>query len=173
MNVVVYCHGYGSSPDSAKVSYLRETFDRVIAVSLDIDPDVAMASLEEAYLDYCLEDPHSEDSVVVVGTSLGAWHAARFALKYDKRAILINPSYDPSFSLAKYGVSEEMLEKYSPLIAPERSEFYFAEEDEVIPNENYRIMFKALGFPVTVVPNASHRFDGEHFAKTMEEVICR
>lgn len=170
MKVVVYCHGYGSSPDSAKVSYLRETFDRVIAVSLDIDPDVAMASLEEAYLDYCLEDPHSEDSVVVVGTSLGAWHAARFAVKYDKRAILINPSFNPGVSLAKYGVSEEMLEKYSPMPIPVYSEFYFSEEDDVIPNEEIRLTFETMGYPVTVVPGASHRFDGEHFKKAIESV---
>lgn len=170
MKVVVYCHGYGSSPDSAKVSYLRETFDRVIAVSLDIDPDVAMASLEEAYLDYCLEDPHSEDSVTVVGTSLGAWHAARFAAKYDKKAILINPAFDPNVSLAKYGVAEEMLEKYSPMDIPENSEFYFAEEDEVISNEQYLPLLRQLGYSVTVVPGASHRFDGEHFEKAMEAV---
>ena len=170
MKVVVYCHGYGSSPDSAKVSYLRETFDRVIAVSLDIDPDVAFASLEEAYLDYCLEDPHSEDSVTVVGTSLGAWHAARFAAKYDKKAILINPSFDPNISLAKYGVSEDILEKYSAMDLPELAEFYFAENDEVLSYEQYLPLLRRLEYSVTVVPNASHRFDGEHFAKAMETV---
>ena len=54
---------------------------------------------------------NSEDKIIV-GQSLGGFWAEYFAEKYNFRVVLINPSLEPSESLAKYNLTKNELESY-------------------------------------------------------------
>ena len=57
---------------------------------------------------------NSEDKIIV-GQSLGGFWAEYFAEKYNFRVVLINPSLEPSESLAKYNLTKNELESYRKL----------------------------------------------------------
>lgn len=163
--VIVYFHGYGSSPNSDKVKRLRQEKDwEVYAFPINIDPTIAFSQLT-LYIDMVLaEEPIEEDfEMVFVGTSLGAWWASRISRLYKCNAVLINPCVDPAMSLAKYDVPDEIRSKYYLLSPYFAHKYFFAENDEVIPNETFRHYLFEAGYDITVTPNATHRFDGEAF----------
>jgi hypothetical protein len=165
--LVFYFHGFGSSPDSTKVSRLKESLpdSEIYAFPINIDPRVALPELCERIESILLDDPHSEDSVLFVGTSLGAWYAGYLANLYGLPSILINPSCTPSVSLERYDIPVSIRDAYSDLEIPENAEVYLAERDEVLNNEE----LKAAGSPI-IVPGADHRFDGEPFSLVIERI---
>ena len=166
--VVFYFHGYGSSPETSKVARLRESLpdSEIHAFPINIDPRVAIPELCERIESVLLEDPHREDSVLFVGTSLGGWYAGHLANLYGLPSILINPSCTPSVSLERYDVPVSVREAYSDLVIPDNAEVFLAEHDEVI--DHSKIM--TAGSPITIVPEADHRFDGEPFSLVIERI---
>jgi hypothetical protein len=165
--LVFYFHGFGSSPESTKVSRLKESLpdSEIYAFPINIDPRVALPELCERIESVLLDEPHSEDSVLFVGTSLGAWYAGYLANLYGLPSILINPSCTPSVSLERYDIPVSIRGAYSDLEIPENAEVYLAERDEVLNNEE----LKAAGSPI-IVPGADHRFDGEPFSLVIERI---
>ena len=163
--VIVYFHGYGSSPNSDKVTRLRQEKNwETYAFPINIDPVVAFEQLS-GNIDMILADnPHDEDILLVfVGTSLGAWWASKMAKVYTCHAVLINPSIDPETSLLKYDVEPVICQKYHMLAPYHGNKYFFAENDEVIPNEEFRNYLIDAEYNVTVTPNTDHRFGGEAF----------
>lgn len=166
--LVFYFHGYGSSPDSTKVSRLREALSdcEVHSFPINIDPRVAIPELYEHIESVLLDEPHSEDSVLFVGTSLGAWYAGHLANLYGLPSILINPSCTPSVSLERYDIPVSIRGAYPDLVIPENAEVFLAERDEVLDHSE---VMKFTG-RITVVEEANHRFDGEAFSMVIERI---
>lgn len=166
--LVFYFHGYGSSPETPKVSRLREALSdcEVHSFLINIDPRVAIPELCERIESVLLDEPHSEDSVLFVGTSLGAWYAGHLANLYGLPSILINPTVTPSVSLEKYDVPVSIRGAYPDLIIPENAEVFLAERDEVLDHSE---VMKFTG-RITVVEEANHRFDGEAFSMVIERI---
>ena len=166
--LVFYFHGYGSSPESSKVSRLRESLpdSEIHAFPIDIDPRVAIPELCERIESVLLDSPHSEDSVLFVGTSLGGWYAGHLANLYGLPCILINPSCTPSVSLERYDVPASVRGAYSDLVMPEKGELFLAERDEILDHSK----IKSSGSPMTIVPGADHRFEGEPFSLVIERI---
>ena len=102
---IVYFHGYGSSPNSDKVAALRAGLKdraKVYAYPADIDPEIAKAELTRE-IDSMLaghRNAATQDSVIFIGTSLGGWWASELGESYGIPAIVINPSCNPTSSLA-------------------------------------------------------------------------
>lgn len=168
---IVYFHGYNSSPTSAKVMTLREALGvPVYAFPADIDPEVAIPLIEHNIDMMLLDNMHSDDTFLFVGTSLGGWMASKMAEKYNIPAIIINPSVTPSQTLQKYGVPEEICAKYDPLIVSPNNTYFFAEHDEVIDNTILRQLWAARGIEVYVDPEATHRFDGPPFQRVIDRI---
>lgn len=159
--VIVYCHGYGSSPESDKLLQLKDAGFDAYCFQADIDPDIAHKSICDKIDSMLLDYLHQDIKLIFVGTSLGGWMASNLADCYSADAIIINPSHDPKESLAKYGVSEEIRNKYTPLVANRHYVYFFGENDEVIDHSLFTetLVGKCRWFSYK---GADHRFKG-HF----------
>lgn len=166
---IVYFHGYGSTPNTDKVNILRQMLNaKVFAFPIDIDRDVAEQQLTYDIDMSLMNDIHADDQVLFVGTSLGGWWASEMAALYKVPAIVINPSCDPSLGLKKYGVSEDLCAKYTPIKLAKINTYFIAEHDEVIDNTVLIEKLLIDGYNVFVDPDGDHRFNGLPFVRVVE-----
>jgi predicted esterase YcpF (UPF0227 family) len=89
--VILYLHGFCSSPTSWKARLLAEEMarrglaDRFLCPQLSPVPDAAVAAVSQL-IEACTEP------VTLVGSSLGGHYANHLAEKYGLPAVLINPA---------------------------------------------------------------------------------
>lgn len=115
--LILYIHGFNSSPASAKaqdfIDYCNRHTDYAVAVpALSHDPEQALAQLET------LIREAGERIHVLVGSSLGGYYATWLAEKYGCRAVLVNPAVSPAKTLG-----EEFLGPQKNLYTGEEYEF--------------------------------------------------
>ena len=97
--MIVYIHGFNSSPASAKARLLRERLTalgrtREFAVPALPHSPAAAASLLDAQIS-------SYREACLVGSSLGGYYATWLAERHRLRAVLVNPAVRPSALLAQ------------------------------------------------------------------------
>ena len=165
--LIVYCHGYGSGANSSKLKVLQSAGFNAHCFEADIDPVDAVFHLTNKIDNLLIDHLNQDIELVFVGTSLGGWMASKLAKMYGAKAVIINPSVDPSTSLLKYGVSKEICEKYSVFAPHEEHKYFFAKYDEVIDNQIFSKNLTDAGFNVTIVPDADHRFE-KHFGLVID-----
>lgn len=169
--LIFYFHGYNSSPATDKVARLKSVFPDTYAFDINIDPDISLSHLENN-IDLTLMDHEylnlHDLEIVFIGTSLGAWYASKLADKYNVRSILINPCYDPTNSLKKFGVSEHIRNKYVPIDWIKDAVYYIAKNDEVIDFNPVKDNLNNLN--TFWIDNANHRFNGPEFEKMMNDI---
>lgn len=108
--MIVYLHGFRSSPYSMKARLLAQAMaqvgraDEFVCPQLPASPKQAIAlaaQLVEAQI-----AQFGVESVSLIGSSLGGYYATYLAEKLGCRAMLINPAVKPPRDLEKYvGVS--------------------------------------------------------------------
>ena len=166
--VIVYFHGYNSGPESEKVFKLMKAFpdDAIYSFPINIDPEIAQKDLENNIDDLLIDHLNEDIKLIFVGTSLGGWWVSRLAKLYNCPGIIINPCYSPQKSLEKYGVSEDILKKYSSMKFYSDKDYYFiALHDEIIdPIVDYS--WKNL--KVYENESVKHRFNGPEFNDVIE-----
>jgi len=169
--VVVYFHGYNSSPHTDKVARLsKESSFFTYAFPIHIDPRVACEELTDK-IDNLLVEMYNQDiKLIFVGTSLGGWWASKLASEYDCEAVVINPSANPKESLAKYGVPEHILEQYEEIVIPKKATYFFASNDEVIDHTDFIEKVNQEKTSVYIFQEGNHRFNGKHFEKVIEHL---
>lgn len=90
--MIVYLHGFNSSPASGKARQLGEHMARLgrqadyYCPALANSPCAAIAQVESE-----LARRHPE-SVTLIGSSLGGFYATHLAEKHDWKAVLVNPA---------------------------------------------------------------------------------
>jgi len=100
--VIVYLHGFNSSPQSYKAqcfeAWLRQRGQQAqfACPALPHFPAKAIAAAETAMAG------HSGGALCFVGSSLGGFYATYLAEKHNARAVLINPAIDPHIGLRAY-----------------------------------------------------------------------
>jgi predicted esterase YcpF (UPF0227 family) len=170
VRTIVYFHGFGSSPTSDKVDRIKAYFpnDMVLAFSANVDPVVAKKEVGDAIYSALVDEPNIPEELVFVGTSLGAWLANELADEFNARAVLINPSYDPSKTLGRYNVSPELTRKYHKMGLTNMSKKVFVVDrrDEVIDHTE---LLDAIDNCAVFYDGAGHRFNGKEF----DEVLLR
>lgn len=165
--VIVYFHGYNSTPTSDKVIRLKQSFsnDYVYSFAIDIDPRIAIIDLQNS-IDNILVDHLNEDiKLIFVGTSLGGWWASKLAKIYGCVGIIINACYDPQISLRKYGVSDDILQQYHPMEFCNSNYYFVALHDEVI-DPKIDLSLKHINVYDDVA--VKHRFNGPEFDDVLE-----
>jgi len=156
--IVVYFHGYGSSANTDKVQQLRDAEIETYSWDIDVNPDVSIEVLMKKIDDMLMDEMHEPARIFFVGTSLGAWYASLLGNLYGIKTILINPSYNPKESLAKYGVDRSILENYMIGIDFHPTQKVFiGTADEVIDFSD--VDFN--GADVTYIEGGDHRFNKE------------
>ena len=154
--MIVYLHGFNSSPQSAKAQYLKLYLDEqgkgdeFSCPQLPPLPDLAVKRVEAE-----LKRLRGK-TITLVGSSLGGSYATWLAEKKDLRAVLINPAVDPHVGLraflgpqqayhggASYELTEEHLRQWEKLllteVRPERYLLLVETGDEVL---DYRVAVK-------------------------------
>jgi uncharacterized protein len=100
--MILYLHGFNSSPQSAKAQYLKrylEERDRggeFVCPRLPHQPNLAVAAAEAEIA----RAPTA--NVTLIGSSLGGFYATWLAEKHALRAVLINPAIEPHVGLRAY-----------------------------------------------------------------------
>lgn len=141
---IFYIHGFGSSVDSPTLKLLQETFPQAIGLTYDYtDPFGSLIKLSREVNQYSIGE-----HVVTVGSSLGGWYAEQLTDRVVADFILYNPATNPSLSLAKYSVDQEVLYKYKQYqlyrqYLPSASRtVILSEDDEVIDHNCARIKYE-------------------------------
>lgn len=97
--MLIYIHGFNSSPESYKASLLRSFADKinmpdVLEVpALSYDPAIAMDQLVSIVHKY--QQKQGMRPLCFIGSSLGGYYATWLAEKFDSRVVLINPAVRP------------------------------------------------------------------------------
>lgn len=184
--MILYLHGFLSSPGSVKARQVRAALARVgreadfLCPPLPISPraaaEVALASAQ-------LEEP---GQLSVIGSSLGGYYATWLAERLGCRAVLLNPAVRPYEDLAGHigwqplaagGGAVEVRPEYldelraletARLTDPGRYFLVAASGDEVI---DYRKMLaKYADCPKRIVANSDHALSD--FAEYLPEVLA-
>ena len=100
--MLLYIHGFNSSPDSFKANVLKGAMTRLgrvgefLCPALPHRPAQAMALLESSV------PKHNLDQLTIVGSSLGGFYATYLTQKYGMRCVLLNPAIYPHDGLRAY-----------------------------------------------------------------------
>jgi predicted esterase YcpF (UPF0227 family) len=93
--MLIYVHGFNSSPLSFKATLLRKRMTELGRVHEFVCPELphhpadAIALLSQLVTDHAAERP------VLIGSSLGGYYSTWLAERYDAPAVLINPAVRP------------------------------------------------------------------------------
>jgi predicted esterase YcpF (UPF0227 family) len=172
--MLIYIHGFNSSPASVKSNQLRERLQAMGRESLFSSPalpDLPSSAIALLQSEIAL---YPVDKVTLVGSSLGGYYATWLAEKYGVRAVLVNPGVTPHVGLraylgpqqnlytgAKYTLTQQHLDELAALeiAKPTRLERYYlmvTTGDEVI---DYRAAVdKYAGAKQLVVQGSDHGF---------------
>jgi uncharacterized protein len=180
--VILYLHGFRSSPQSFKARVMRARLAELGRLSewqcpvLPVSPAEAIALAESA----------ATENVTVVGSSLGGFYATYLAEKHDWRAVLLNPAVVPQNDLSHYlgeqplwhgGGSITVLPRHleelralsvDAITRPERYFLIAATGDEVL---DYRTMLAHYpGVRTTLIQGGDHAISD--FPKYLDDVLA-
>jgi hypothetical protein len=171
--MIVYLHGFNSSPQSAKAQYLKRYLEErgrgheFACPRLPHRPSLAVAAAEAEIARL------PQGAITLVGSSLGGFYATWLAEKHALRAVLINPAIDPHVGLRaylgpqqvfhggeSYELTEQHLREWEALfvteVHPERYLLLVETGDEIL---DYRsAVRKYLGARQIVVQGGDHSF---------------
>src|SRR5882672_9560004 len=100
--MILYLHGFNSSPESAKAQHLKRYLEErgrgaeFLCPRLPHRPSLAVATVETEMARF------PQRKITLVGSSLGGFYATWLAEKHGLRAVLINPAIDPHVGLRAY-----------------------------------------------------------------------
>jgi predicted esterase YcpF (UPF0227 family) len=163
--VIVYLHGFNSSPQSHKAQLLgRQLAERGLSYTCPARPPSARAAMRRV-------EPLLDSRTCLVGSSLGGFYATHLAEKHGLRAVLINPAIEPHVGLRAYlgtqknlytGEAYELTEAhlaecrdlYPPRLTPRRYLLLVETGDEVL--DYRRALERYAGAEHVVVPGGDH-----------------
>jgi predicted esterase YcpF (UPF0227 family) len=183
--MLIYLHGFNSSPGSHKAQLLkcymeeRDLGDQCCCPALPHLPKRAIAVVEAEIA------KHPREAITLVGSSLGGFYSTYLAERHDLHAVLINPAVYPHEDLRAYlGVqrnlhthqlyelTEEHLRQwkklYLPTVRPQRYLLLEETGDEVL---DYReAVQKYLGARQLVIDGGDHSLKSfpEHLPLILE-----
>jgi predicted esterase YcpF (UPF0227 family) len=183
-SVIVYLHGFRSSPQSRKAQMLREHLRERNLEGHYQCPALPASPRKAVQLALDLVQTALLEQLALVGSSLGGYYATWIAERLGCRAVLLNPAIDPArdlqahigrqpvfFSDAEIDFRPEYVgelrELDVPVTAPARYFLIAATGDTVI---DYRKMVaKYRGARHCVIEGGNHELSD--FAQYVDEVI--
>jgi len=188
--MLIYIHGFNSSPDSFKASLLRSYANKINMPdvlnipALSFDPVVAINQLISIVNQY--QNHNQMRPLCFIGSSLGGYYATWLAEKYDSRVVLINPAVKPyelfeeflGFNRNIYTGEEYMLSmdhvnqlkqyEVEQITKPDRYLLMLQTGDEVL---DYKMALeKYAAVPSIVEEGGGHEFSG--FDRHLETVLA-
>jgi predicted esterase YcpF (UPF0227 family) len=182
--VIVYLHGFRSSPQSRKAQMLREHLRQRNLEDQYLCPALPASPRKAAQLALDLAQTALLEQLALVGSSLGGYYATWIAERLGCRAVLLNPAIDPARDLQAHIGRQpvffsdteidfrpeyvgELRELDVPVTTPARYFLIAATGDTVI---DYRTMVaKYHGARHCVIEGGNHELSD--FAQYVDEVI--
>jgi len=184
--VIVYLHGFRSSPASRKATQLRQALIARGRAGEYVCPQLPVAPSQAIELAAGLVRDRRPDQIALIGSSLGGYYATWLAELIGCRAVLLNPAIRPQDDLKRHlGVqpvyfSQEQIDFRPEYLAeldaidtprttrPERYFLIAATGDALI---DYRDMTrKYAGARQRVIQGSDHELSD--FAEYIEEVVA-
>ncbi len=181
--MIVYLHGFNSSPQSHKAQLLRRHMSgRGLA---DEFACPALPPLASAAIEAIKQTVEKLGPPCYVGSSLGGFYATYMVERFGGRAVLINPAIEPYVDLRaylgtqanlytgeRYDLKEEHLEQWQriavPAITPERYLLLVETGDEVL---DYRLAVKRYaGAEQVVIEGGDHSLQA--FPRYLERILA-
>jgi predicted esterase YcpF (UPF0227 family) len=100
--MIVYLHGFNSSPQSHKAQVLARFMDERGLGAHCACPALPPLAAEAVAAIEALMARHPGVRLCFVGSSLGGYYATYLAEKHDARAVLVNPAIEPHVGLRAY-----------------------------------------------------------------------
>ena len=100
--MILYLHGFRSSPHSAKARRVREVMEALGQGAQLICPQLPPSPRKAMQLAQRLISDVAADSLAVIGSSLGGYYATALAEARGCRAVLLNPAVRPAQGLASH-----------------------------------------------------------------------
>jgi uncharacterized protein len=106
--VIVYLHGFRSSPQSFKARLLAARLEALgrggewLCPTLPVSPVDTVALVEREIAARLATNTHDGEHITLIGSSLGGFFATHLAEKHGWRAVLLNPAVVPERDLSKY-----------------------------------------------------------------------
>jgi len=191
--MLIYIHGFNSSPQSNKANLLRNFAekislrDQIQFPQLPYDPAKAISQLETLVKKQLTSPAYrSGCGLSLIGSSLGGYYATWLAEKYDCRAVLINPAVKPYELFDDYlgaNVNEFTGEEYE-LTMTDLEELRKIDVDQITKPDRYLLMLqtgdevldyklaieKYAAVPSIVEEGGGHEFMG--FSRHLETVLA-
>jgi len=184
--MLIYIHGFNSSPASFKARALKQRLEAAGKASAFLCPALPdRPALAISVLEGAVRAARGAQSVVLVGSSLGGYYASYLAEKFSLKAVLVNPAVRPYEGLRAllgpqknlytgeaYELTPRHLEELRALDVPlpTRMERYYlmvTTGDEVL---DYRVALRKYpGAKQLVVPGSDHGF--AEFADHLDSVL--
>jgi len=183
--VILYLHGFRSSPQSTKAKMIRDALAARGRPSDYLCPQLPASPRAAAHLIEATARLESADDLVLIGSSLGGYYATWLAERIGCRAVLLNPAIKPYDDLRAYlgtqpvffsdrtiEVKAEYMDELRPLDTPAitRPERYFllaATGDELI---DWRLMAARYeGCRQRIIDGSNHQITD--FAVYLDEVL--
>jgi len=178
--MMVYLHGFNSSPRSHKAQVLGEYLaqrglgSQYVCPALPPAPAAAISEIEKSM----------GASPCFIGSSLGGFYATHLAEKHNAKAVLVNPAIDPHIGLRAYlgpqknlhtGAPYELTEAYlrewetlyAPRLTPSRYWLIVETGDEVL--DYRRALERYRGARQLVIPGGDHSL--QSFPRHMEAIV--
>ncbi|HEY9201681.1 MAG TPA: YqiA/YcfP family alpha/beta fold hydrolase [Gammaproteobacteria bacterium] len=188
--MLIYIHGFNSSPNSYKASLLRDYANSInMPDILEIpelahEPDHAIQQLQQLIKKY--HSPQAMRPLCFIGSSLGGYYATWLAEKYDSRVVLINPAVKPyelfedylgpnrnlytgeEYELTMDHINQLKALEVEQISNPDRYLLMIQTGDEVL---DYKMaMNKYAAVPSIVEEGGGHEFAG--FDRHLETVLA-
>jgi len=182
--VIVYLHGFRSSPQSRKAQMLRAHMQRLGLTDQFICPALPASPRMAAQLALYAARSSRTEQLALIGSSLGGYYATWIAEQLGCRAVLLNPAVDPArdlqahigrqpvfFSDEEIDFRPEYINELrvldAPVTNPDRYFLIAATGDTVI---NYRMMVaKYYGARQLVIEGSDHELSD--FALYVDQVL--
>lgn len=188
--MLIYIHGFNSSPDSFKANLLRSYAEKINLPDilevpcLSHDPIMAMKQLQDTVHKY--QRQYNVRQLCFIGSSLGGYYATWLAEKYDSRVVLVNPAVKPyeqfenyiginrniytgeEFTLTLDHVNQLKAYDVEQITNPDRYLLMLQTGDEVLDYK--QALNKYAAVPSIVEEGGGHEFAG--FDRHLETVLA-
>ncbi|MFK8019652.1 MAG: YqiA/YcfP family alpha/beta fold hydrolase [Pseudomonadales bacterium] len=132
--LVLYVHGFQSSPQSAKAQQCKKYLQRSSPELEFLAPQIPSYPLQAIRLLKAIIERNAGRRVVLLGSSLGGYYALHLAQHFGLRAALINPSIYPFKTIAQY---------LGPQINPYTNEQFTLQERHISELQNMQVRLQA------------------------------
>ncbi len=128
--MLIYLHGFNSSPQSHKAQVLKKHMQELGLASKFVCPELPHRPKQAIAVVEAELGRHAGLPITFVGSSLGGFYATWLAETHDARAVLINPAVNPAAGLRALGRMQQNLYTGKRYRLTEK---HFAEWEQLVP----------------------------------------